>query len=425
MALLFGSFFLLLILGLPIAFVIQGSSIFFLMTTGLKPLLVVIQRITLGLDSFPLLAIPLFILMGHLMEHAGLSQRLVDWVEAMCGRVTGALGFVAVVSCTIFAALTGSGPATVAAIGTLLIGPMTATGYPKRSAVGLIAAAGALGPVIPPSIVMIVYGTVMNLSIPKMFMAGILPGMFIALLLIVANFIMAKQWNVRRSERAYTVREMAMFSWKALPTLFLPVLILGGIYGGVFTPTEAATVGVLYSLVLGLVYRRFTVATICQAFRETVTTSSMVCFLVASANLFGWLLTVTRIPAIITEAMVPMLGGSLLLYWVFLIGILLIVGCLMESLSSVLILAPILIPIGLALGADELHLALVFCITLIVGFITPPFGANLFTAVSITKLPFEEVLKGVVPFLVVELVALLLLVAFPSLITWLPSLAFK
>ena len=425
MGLLFGTFFLLLLLGLPIAFVIQGSSILFLLITELKPLLVVIQRITLGLDSFPLLAIPLFILMGHLMERAGLSQRLVDWVEALCGRVTGALGFVAVVSCTIFAALTGSGPATVAAIGTLLIPSMTASGYPKQSSAGLIAAAGALGPVIPPSIVMIVYGTVMNLSIPKMFVAGIFPGLFIAFLLIVANFILANKWKVRKSEQRYTIMEMVVLSWKALPTLFLPILILGGIYGGVFTPTEAATVGVLYSFALGFVYRRFTIETICLAFKETVTTSSMVCFLVGSANLFGWLLTVTRIPAAITEAMVPLLGGSLLLYWVMLVGILLIVGCLMESLSSVLILAPILIPIGLALGANELHLALVFCITLIVGFITPPFGANLFTAVSITNLPFEVVVKGVMTFLLEERIALLVLVAFPPLITWLPNMAFK
>ena len=424
MALLFGVFFIMIMLGIPIAFDIAGASAVYLAVTKMKPLMLVPQRMTIGLDSFPYLAIPLFIWMGFIMEKAGLSKRLVEWVRMLCGRLTGALGSVAIICCAIFAALTGSGPATVAAIGTLLIPAMIEDGYPDHVAAGLVATAGCLGPIIPPSIVMIVYGTTVNLSVSKMFAAGIVPGILIVVLLIAANMIAARKLGVKKDTRKYTAKEALVLTGRALPTLCLPIVILGSIYGGICTATEAATVGVIGALILATAYRQINLKILVSTLKDTVGSSAMVCFLIAVANLFCWILTAAKIPGTIVKWVVPMLGGQVALYWVFLMIILLLIGCLMESLSSILILAPILTPIGLAMGINELHLAMVFCCTLIVGFVTPPFGANLFTAVSITKIPFEKVVKGVLPFLAATGVALLLMILFPGLSTFLPGVFF-
>lgn len=424
MLLLFGTFFLLLVIGVPIAFVIGGSSALFIGLTHMKPLILVVQRMVIGLDSFPYLAIPLFIWMGFIMERAGLSKRLVDWVQMLCGRVRGALGSVAVICCAIFAALTGSGPATVAAIGTLLIPAMIENGYPPSSAAGLIATAGCLGPIIPPSIVMIVYGTTVNLSVSKMFAAGITPGIIITICLVATNTYYSTKWGVKKNIVKYSFMDVLHLTFRTLPTLLLPIVILGSIYGGICTATEAATVGVLGSLILGFAYRKINFKIFEETLIETAKASAMVCFLISVANLFCWIMTAARIPHTIVEMMVPLLGGSKVLYWVFLMIILIVVGCLMETLSSILILAPILVPVGLALGIDPIQLAMVFCCTLIAGFVTPPFGANLFTVVSITKLPFEEVVKGVLPFLAATFVALILIIIFPCISTWLPNLIY-
>lgn len=407
--------------GLPIGFCILLSSTLFLQITSLKPLLVVAQKLALGLDSSSLLAIPLFTLMGYIMESCGLSKRLIDWVYSLFGGFKGAMGIVTIICCTIFAALSGSGPATVAAIGSILIPAMIENGYSPKTAAGVTAMAGALGPIIPPSIVMIVYGTTMGVSITKMFMGGVIPGLLIAFCLGIANMIVTRKMNLQVNREKRSFREYLTVTWKAMPTLLLPVIILGGIYGGIFTPTESATIGVLYSLVLALVYRKVTVKSFLEILKKTIDTSAMICFLIAGAAVFCWILSTTQIPTKIAGFVVPMLGGSKLLYWVLLLLVLLFIGCLMESLASVVMLAPVLAPIGLAMGIDEIHLGVVFCICLIVGFVTPPFGANLFTVVGITKQPFGEVVMGVLPFLAAAFLALILCIAFPPLVTFLPS----
>ena len=421
-ALLLGLLLVLIFFGVPIGFTILLSSALFLQITDLKPLIVVAQKLALGLDSSSLLAIPLFTLMGYIMEACGLSKRLVDWVFALFGHVRGALGIVTVICCTIFAALSGSGPATVMAIGTLLIPAMQENGYPPRTAAGLTAMAGALGPIIPPSIVMIVYGTTMSVSITKMFMGGILPGLLIALLLIIANQIVTRKFDLKVSETRHSIKEVLKITWRALPTLLLPVIILGGIYGGVVTPTESATVGCVYSLALALVYRKINVKSFIEILKKTVETTAMIAILTGSAAVFGWILSTARIPTQIANVVVPLLGGNTLLYWIILLVILMFIGCLMDALASIVMLAPILVPIGTAMGIDPILLGVVFCVTLIVGFVTPPFGANLFSVVGLTKLPFAEVVKGALPFLLAAFIALLLVVVFPGISTLIPSL---
>lgn len=420
-ALLLGLLLVLIFVGMPIGFAILMSSSLFLQITDLKPLVVVAQRLALGLDSSSLLAIPLFTMMGYIMEACGLSQRLVDWVYSIVGGIRGSLGIVTIICCTIFAALSGSGPATVMAIGTLLIPAMIENGYEPRTAAGLTATAGALGPIIPPSIVMIVYGTTMGVSITRMFMGGVAPGILIAFFLIIVNQIVTRKFDLKVNTEKQTARTILRTTWKALPVIILPVLILGGIYGGIVTPTESATVGCVYSLILAAAYRKINVKSFIDILKKTATTTATITILTGSAAVFGWILSAARIPTKIANVVIPLLNGSRLMYWIILLLILIFVGCVMDALASVVMLGPILAPIGIDLGIDPIHLGVVFCVTLVVGFVTPPFGANLFSTVGLTKLPFTQVVKGVIPFLIAMLIALLFMVAFPQIVTFIPS----
>lgn len=418
---LFGALLTLIIIGVPIAFSIGLSGVFFLVVTQMRPLILVAQRLVVGMDSFALLAIPLFTLAGYIMEEGGLSKRLVDWAQSLFGWFPGSMGTITIICCTVFAALTGSGPATVAAIGAIMMPAMINGGYKKENAAGLLAAGGALGPVIPPSISMIVYGTTMGVSVPDMFLGGIVPGLLLALAFIVTNTIHALKNGIKRSETKYTVKECLIFTWKALGVLMLPIIVLGGIYGGIFTPTEAASVCVLYSLLLGLIYRELNFSKLLTAFKRTVETSAMVVFIVGISGLLGWVLASAKIPTMIANAIIPLFSNKYV-YMLILMLLLFFVGCLMEILASIVILAPILVPIGVQMGWDPLHLGIVFCTNLIIGYITPPFGVNLFTASSTSGVPFAGVLKGVIPYLVASVIIVLILAFIPDIIMFLPRL---
>ncbi|MGI6449154.1 MAG: TRAP transporter large permease [Desulfitobacteriia bacterium] len=304
--------FLLIFLGVPVAFSIGLSTITFLAVTNMKPLVLVAQRMVTGLDSFPLLAIPLFILVGNLMAGGGISKRLVRWAESLVGGLPGGLGIVAILSCVVFSALSGSGPATVAAIGAIIIPSMIQKGYTAETSGGLIAAAGALGPIIPPSIPMIIYGVTMNLSVTDMFLGGILPGLFIAVLLVGVNAVIAKKSPaimVHRNEVRFSMMEVLKSTWSGLGALLLPVVILGGIYGGIFTPTEAAAVGVVYSLVVGgLVYRELKLKELPQILINTMITSAMICFIIAVANVLSWIMSATQFSNAIVDTSVKNSG---------------------------------------------------------------------------------------------------------------------
>lgn len=418
---LFGVMLVLLALGVPVAFSIGLAGSVLLAVTGLKDLILIPQRTIIGMDSFVLLAIPLFTLAGYLMEQGGLSKRLVDWAEEIFGFFPGSSGTISIICCTVFAALTGSGPATVAAIGALMIPVMIKNGYPKPVACAIIAAGGALGPIVPPSIPMIVYGSSMNVSIPKMFAGSLIPGLLIAGLLIAVNTVIALRLGIKSNEKHYTIAEKLTVTWKALAVLMLPVIVLGGIYGGIFTPTEAASVCTLYAILLSIGYKSMTLEKFLEACKKTVFTSSVVMFICGVANLFSWILAATRIPAMITAAVIPFCNNKFT-YFVILMLVLFFVGCLIDAISATLILAPILVPIGVTLGINELHLGIVFCVALIIGFITPPFGINLFTVCSTAEVPFSSVVKGIWPFILAAMLGVVILCLFPQICLFLPGL---
>lgn len=424
MTLVFIVLFGLMLLGVPVCFAILSAGIAYLAETG-GSMMVVAQRLVYGLNSFTLLAVPLFILVGNLMDFGGISRRLTDWAKSLLGWLPGGLGIVTVFSCAIFAALTGSGPATVAAIGSIMLPSMAKAGYSRGTSAGLLAAAGALGPIIPPSIPMIIYGVTMNLSIPAMFAAGIVPGLVIAGVLSGVNIIFAYH-NPAVLEYAKTMKfdgkECLRLFWKALGALGLPVLILGGIYGGIFTPTESAAVGIVYALILGFALKELKVKDLPKILISSLKTSTMVNIIIAAASLFSWVVSKSQIGSAISEAFINIVGGSQAVYLLVLVLVLLVVGCLMDNVAATLILAPILIPVGITLGCNELHIGMLFCICLVIGFVTPPFGYNLFTAASVSGLNFKQIVKGSLPFLLAEILLLFIFAYVPGIITWLPRL---
>ena len=424
MTLVFFVLFGLMLIGVPVAFSILSAGMTYLVLTGVRSL-VVTQRLVYGLNSFTLLAVPLFILVGNLMDFGGISRRLTDWAKSLLGWMPGGLGIVTVFSCAIFAALTGSGPATVAAIGSIMLPSMVKAGYSRETSAGLVASAGALGPIIPPSIPMIIYGVTMNLSIPAMFVGGVVPGLVIALVLSAVNVVFAlRNPEVLKYSRQtkFDLGESLRLFWKALGALGLPVLILGGIYGGIFTPTESAAIGVVYALILGFALKELKVKDLPKILINSLKTSTMVNFIIAAASLFSWVVSRSQIGGVISSAFISLVGGSQVVYLLVLIVVLLFVGCIMDNVAATLILAPILIPVGIQLGCNQLHLGLLFCICLVIGFVTPPFGYNLFTAISISGLNFKQIVKGALPFLLTEIALLFVFAFVPGLCTWLPRL---
>lgn len=423
--LLLGVMALLLAFGVPVAFSIGLSSMFFLLMTGLKPMVVVAQSSVNGVDSFTMLAIPMFTLAGYLMESSGMSKRLVNCMEKLLGNSAGGVGTVTIVCCAIFAALTGSGPATVTAIGCIMLPAMLNAGYSRGETGGMLSAAGALGPIIPPSICMIVYGSTMGVAVPDLFIAAIVPGILLTISMIIANSIMSRRRAGKKTEtvvkKSYDSKEVLGAVIQALPTLFLPVIILGGIYSGIFTPTEVAVVAVFYTIIWGFIYREMKFKDIIRSLKKTVATTGMVMFIMAMAAIFTFLLSTARIPTLIAKSIVPYLSNRYL-FMVLMLVLLMIAGCIMEVLSLVVILAPIIIPIGLQLGVDPIHLGVTFCITLVVGLATPPFGMNLFTSSAVCEAPFIEVVKGVWPYLIAMAISIVLIAFIPQLSLLLPSL---
>ncbi len=409
-ALLFGMLFLLMIIGVPISFSILGSCTIFLLLTNIKSFITLPQTFVGGMDNFVMLAVPLFTLTGYMMENLGLSKRLIDWVECVFGRIRGAQGAILIIASAIFAALTGSGPATVAAIGGLMIAPMIESGYKKETAAGLAAVSGTLGPIIPPSGIMIIYGATMGVSVSKMFLAGAVPGILIAAALVILNMILAKRWGIKATEKRYDLMEIIMLTKDAFGVLMLPIVVLGGIYTGIFTPTEAGTVSVLFCIALGILYKEISWKLIVTALKKTVFTGTAIMLIIAASKILGFILSAAGIPDAIMAAVLPYLANKYS-YLILFTLILLLVGALMEGAAAVVILAPILVPIGIEMGFDPIYLGTIFCVNLIVGFVTPPFGVNIFSATSITGCSYQKVVKGELPFLLV-LIAVLLLITF-------------
>ena len=398
---IFGILIGFIFLGVPVCFSIAYSGIGYILSSQAQPLILIAQRSLNGMDNYTLLAIPLFTLAGFIMDKGGLSKRLVAFLERAFFWIPGGIGTITVLCCAVFA--------------------MKQAGYRENSAAGLLACGGALGPVIPPSICMIVYGTTFGVSVPAMFMAAVVPGLLMALFLIVTNIFVCKRQNVAQVKKSYTLREIWMSFTKSWGVLLLPIVVLGGIYGGIFTPTEASAVCVVFAVVLGICYRELNLKNMLEALIKTVETSAMVIIIVGMSAILSWILSATGIPAQIAAKVVPFLGNQYV-YIIVLLIILFIIGCLMETVASMLILGPILVPIGLELGVNELHLSMIFCLALIVGMVTPPFGLNLFTACATTGQSFMQVVKGMVPYMVALIIAVIIVSFVPELALFLPHI---
>jgi len=383
----------------------------------------VAQKLYNGLDHFALMAIPFFILASNIMSSGGVSKRLIDVCNAFVGHYRGGLAVASIVSCMFFAAISGSSPSTVVAIGSIMIPAMIASGYGDRYTVGLLGSAGSLGILIPPSIPMIVYGVATEQSVGKLFMAGVGPGLFMGSLFIITAVIYARVKGFKGGT-VVPWKDRFVLLWKALPGLFMPFLILGGIYGGIFTPTEAAAVAVFYALFVGLfVYRDLKIRDIPKVFVRSAVMMAMILFIITNAMLFAFILTTEGIPSaiaafIIKNAVTP---------WVFLLFVnilLYFVGDFMEPSAAILILAPLFLPIVLQLNIDPIHFGIIMTVNMEIGMITPPVGLNLFVASGISGLSLWEVFKGAAPFMIVMLTALLIITYIPVISLWFPKILY-
>lgn len=435
---LFGGFMLLLLLGAPITVALGGAAMAAYMVLDKDPIALV-QIAFNSVGSFPLMALPAFVLAGALMEAAGISRRLVDIAEAMAGPITGGLGVATVLACLFFGAISGSGPATTAAVGMLMIPAMTKRNYDRAYASAVTAASGGLGIIIPPSIPMVIFGiaalgmapppeavekfgTFASLSIPKLFVAGVMPGLLMAGSLLLMNYFISKKSGYRGLSDNWSGGELRSALKRGVWSILAPVIILGGIYAGIFTPTESAIVAIFYTLFVGcFVHREMRWTAIKTALRTTTWITGRVLLILFTATAFGRLLVEQRIPSDIAEAMLNMTSNPYII-WALVIVFLLFVGMFMETLAAILILVPVLLPVMYMTGADPTHVGIVVICTLSIGFMTPPLGENLFVASGIGGEPVEKIIVKVLPFVLVTTIATFIIAYVPQISLWLPSL---
>jgi C4-dicarboxylate transporter DctM subunit len=418
------SFFVFLFLGMPIALVLGGTTAVYLMFIAHLPITSLIQQLFNGLDNFVLLGVPFFILAGNIMAEGAISNRLVGVMKLFVGRFTGGMAMASVMACMFFAAISGSSPATVIAIGSIMMPALIKEGYGERFSIGILTSAGSLGILIPPSIPMILYALVMNVSVAKIFMAGFLPGIFIGLVLMAYSFWKARQ-NGWRSDVRYTSAEGKKIVKEGIWALFLPVLVLGGIYGGVFTPTEAAAVSVVYALFVELfIYRELRPGKLTSICRDSAVLSGSLLFILSCAMSFIWMLTVEQIPVKLAEFIISHIESK----WLFLLainGALLIIGGLMDIVTAIIVISPILAETLNRYEIDYIHYGIIMIVNIELGFLTPPFGLNLFVSMAIMKRSLVEIGRAVLPFILLLLFCLLVITYIPRISTFLPELLLR
>jgi len=416
------TFIVCLALGVPIIATIGLATLVPILLEGGIPLTMVVQTLYTGVDQFPLIAVTGFILAGALMGASGITDRIVAVASSLVGGATGGLAIVTIIACTFFAAISGSGPATVAAIGGIMLPGMVRSGYGRAFGAAVIASGGTLGILIPPSNPMIIYGVVSNSSITRLFMAGFVPGLMIAFLMMLAAWTMSRRLGYRGAGEPVTLLGIARAAWHGKFALAAPVIILGGIYGGVFTPVEASAVAVFYAFFVGLlIYRTLTLAAFIGALRETALVTGTVIVIVGVALSFGRLLTLYRIPVIVAEGLTAVSDDPTVI--LFLIAIFLIViGTFMETLAQIIILTPVFMPLVRELGIDPIHFGVIFVVCCEIGFLTPPLGANLYVAMKQADVTLDQVSLAVIPFLLALIGGLTLIILVPQISLFLPGL---
>ncbi len=417
---LIGVLLLLLALEFPVAIAMSGASVAYLLLRGDIPLIVVAQRVTVGVDSFVLLAIPFFFLAGELMNQGGITKRLVDLAQALVGGIRGGLGHVTVVTNMIMAGMSGSAVADATGTAAVLIPAMEQAGYPRIFSAALVGAASTIGPVIPPSIPFVIYGGITGVSVGRLFLGGVVPGVLMGLFMMGAVYLVAKRRGYR-AEGWLTLSEALRSIWRAIPVMLFPVIILGGIFSGVVTPTEAAVVAVVYAVFLSvLFYREMTPGKLVGVLTLVAGNTAKITFIIASASLYGWLLAREGVPQLFTTFFLSLSREP----WLILLMVnvlLLILGCLMETTAILVILTPVLMDLITKVGIDPVHFGVVLTLNLMIGLLTPPVGMVLYVMVSLAKVSVTAFTKECAVFMLALLVVLILITYVPGLVTFLPQ----
>ncbi len=416
-------FFLLLLAGTPIAFAVGITAVLTFLRMDAPHLMTMVpQRFYSGVDLFALMAMPFFMLAGDIMNRIEITHKLVRLANALVGHIRGGLAHVNIMVSIFFAGLTGAAVSDTAALGTMLIPSMEREGYDRSFAAAVTAASSIIGPIIPPSIIMVIYGSLMRVSIAGLFAAGIVPGVLVGLVLMVFAGIISKKRNYPIGEKRASLKEVGQSAKGALIPILMPIIILGGILGGVFTPTEAAAVAVLYAVIIGFfVYRNLKLKDIPDLLYEMVKNNGSVFIILASAAILGWILSMEQIPELVGAAILNISENP---YIVMLIinAILLILGMFMDMTAGIIILGPILHPLAVSMGVHPLHFGIIMVVNLNIALMTPPLGACLFVACGITKLSLEEISKEILPFILAVLAALLLITFVPAISLTVPRL---
>jgi tripartite ATP-independent transporter DctM subunit len=419
MIIFLSAFILLLCVSAPITVALGGCAMIYAIIGGTVPITTLVQTIFGGLATFPLLAIPLFMLAGNLMNEGGLTPDLVRFARTLLGHIRGGLGLATILACAIFAAISGAAVATAVAIGVVMIPAMKKAGYDEGVAAALTCTASCMGPIIPPSIPFIIYGVTANVSIAGLFLGGVLPGLLLGGGLMIYMYFVARKHDYPRDPKT-PGKEVLIAAWKALPALFMPVLIMGGILSGMFTPTEAAGVTVLYAGAMGaFYYHKLTLKSLPKVLLTAGLESGMVMLLIAMSEPFAWFVAVDQIPQLIVESISHLTTSPymiLLLVNIFLI----ILGIPMETAPALVIVTPVLAPIAAAVGIDPIHMGVVICLNLVLGLITPPVGAVLFAVCGMTNMTLDRLSKAIWPPFLVSMAALAIVTYMPWLSTYLP-----
>ena len=419
-AILFISFAVLLLMGAPIAVCLGTSSVVAMIAQGAgRPLDTVMSSLPMivsaSTSKFVLLAIPFFILAGNIMEKAGISEKLIKLAEACVGHIRGGLAIVCVIVACFFAAISGSGPATVAALGVIIVPAMIKSGYKPAFSAALMAAAGAIGVIIPPSITFVVYGSIADTSIGDLFIAGLVPGLLMGFALMVVALLVGRKSDLKTLPKASRKERWLAFK-DAFWGLMMPIIILGGIYGGIFTPTEAAAVSVVYGLFVGIfIYKKIRLKEFYALLLDTTSTTATVMFITAAASLFAYVLTRARLDVAISSALQNATGGNVIVFFIIVNIILLIAGCFLDSTSALYIFTPLFVPVAQALGVNLIHLGVVMIVNLAIGLFTPPVGVNLYVACGVGNVNLKQISKAVVSLIIAALIVLLLVTYIPKI----------
>jgi len=421
---IFGVLIFCLAIGVPIAFSLGVAALVGLFITDI-PLIFLGQTAYTGCDIFPILAVPAFILAGYIMQRGAISERITNIASELVGHFPGGLAIVTIISCMFFASVSGSGPATVAAVGSIMIPAMKKQGYSVDFAAGVSSSGGTLGILIPPSNPMIIYGVVGNVSIASLFIGGMIPGLLVGFIMALVAYVISKKRGYSGTEKAFSGKRLLKSVNEGKWALLAPVIILGGIYSGLFTPVESSIIAVLYALILGfVVYRTLSLKDVYDSLVGTSIISGTVLIIFGPALAFGRLLTLYEIPQKLAAAITSISSEWFIVF--MLINLFLIfIGTFMETLSAIVLLTPILLPIVKALGIDPIHFGILIVVTSEIGFLTPPLGVNLFVACGLTGLTLERVSKAIIPFVLALFACVIILTAIPWLSTFLPALLMR